>query len=839
MQNVLKDKMNDISLLLMITGESDSVGIELILDLCNEIGKQALNCPGLEEIAIATEKLISQRSSKDIFDLIKHYINSTNVILDQPASSIKPNGAIVQSHNSQNRDASLDRSFLPEYIETHLAHLEELEDWVLKFNTGNLNEESLVQSTKRYIHNLKGDSGSIGLLEMEMACHKIEDMISSVSSDTLSQILIHFKVWALNYMNAYANGTIPSILADAFIIELHAIAQSVVGSTDTPKVNTSSFTNHSSETKASVHTSISSSYLLSGEKDILVEFVGEAEEHLNNLESIILDAEGIYSKEAVDTIFRGVHSIKGGSAYFGIEEMTKCSHILENYLSEVRDGKRTLDECLSTFLLTYIDLQKNVLGRAKTCSAGDGRMTSAKESIDFLINLDLYGRNKTDEIVVASAVATKQSPVLDYETVLLQQPNNEASDKLNIKTYVKVDTTRLDLLIDSIGEMVIYSSMLIKHCRELLPSHENVMDATQRVEKFTRDLQDIGMSMRMIPVKGLFQKMSRLVWDVSKKIGKEVVFSTEGDDTELDRNLIDKLADPLMHMVRNSIDHGIESPQERIAKGKARAGKVTLSAYHAGGSIHIRIEDDGRGLNPDKLLKKAIENGIITDNQKLSNQEIYQLIFAAGFSTAAVVTDISGRGVGMDVVRRNVENLRGRILIDSEVDKGSIFTIEIPLTLAILDGMQIQVGSEIFVIPSLSILEFVRPKLGTISHPLDKGETLKLRDKYIPIYRLSHLFGIDSAYTNPYEATMAIVESNKETVALMVDDILGECSTVIKSLGGIFGNMPGVTGCAIMPGGNIALILDILSLVQLARRDYSFTNYVSELPAVNYAERSH
>jgi len=333
------------------------------------------------------------------------------------------------------------------------------------------------------------------------------------------------------------------------------------------------------------------------------------------------------------------------------------------------------------------------------------------------------------------------------------------------------------------------------------------------------------MSMRLIPIKGLFQKMSRLVWDVGRKLGKEVVFQTEGEDTELDRNLIDKLADPLMHMVRNSMDHGIEATEERLAKGKTKAGKVKLSAFHAGGSIHIRISDDGRGLNPDKLIQKAVEKGIITEGQKLSQEEAFHLIFAPGFSTAAAVTDISGRGVGMDVVRRNVENLRGRISITSEVDKGSTFTIEIPLTLAILDGIQTRVGIETFVIPSLSILEFVRPQRGMITHTLDRGETLNLRGMFLPVYRLGRLFGFESEVHSPQDSTMVIVQSNNDVVALMVDEILGECSTVIKSLGGMFENQEGITGCAIMPGGNIALILDMPSLIVLARKSYRFDPY--------------
>lgn len=361
--------------------------------------------------------------------------------------------------------------------------------------------------------------------------------------------------------------------------------------------------------------------------------------------------------------------------------------------------------------------------------------------------------------------------------------------------------------------------MLIRHCRELLGTNEEVQSVGHRVEKFARDLQDIGMSMRLVPIKGLFQKMSRLVWDTSKKIGKDITFEMVGEDTELDRNLIDKLADPLMHMVRNSIDHGIEPPDERVKKGKPRSGRVALSASHSGGSILIRIEDDGRGIDPEKIMAKAVEKGVIEPGTKLSEQEIFQLIFAAGFSTAAVVTDISGRGVGMDVVRRNVESLRGNIHIQSAVNKGSVFTIDLPLTLAIIDGIEIRVGEEHFIIPSLSIVEFIRPRPEMISYTLDRGETFHFRGKYLPIFRLADLYDLPTECTNPVDANFVIVQNNQEHVAIMVDEILGEYSTVIKTLGPTFEGNRGVSGCAIMPDGDVALILDIRLLVQLARTE--------------------
>jgi two-component system chemotaxis sensor kinase CheA len=549
-----------------------------------------------------------------------------------------------------------------------------------------------------------------------------------------------------------------------------------------------------------------------------------------------------------------VHSIKGGSAYFSLIEMSKCSHLLENMLHEVRDGKRTLDEKLKALLLTYIDVQKEVMKRAKECASANVAMTTSAQAQEFLGDLHSYahGEVKLAPVSVApslEAVApSRATPTQEHSpaperaaSAAASEASADKGDKLQVKNFVKVDTARLDQLIDSIGEMVIYSSMLVRQCREHLEGDQVVMNTTHRVEKFGRDLQDIGMSMRLVPIKGLFQKMSRLVWDASKKLGKELDFQVDGEDTELDRNLIDKLADPLMHMVRNAIDHGIESPEVREAAGKPRAGRVKLAAYHAGGSIHIEISDDGKGLDPEKLIAKAIEKGVITRSQRLTNEEAYQLIFAAGFSTAAVVTDISGRGVGMDVVRRNVESLRGRIRIRSEVGRGSTFTIELPLTLAIIDGIQVRVGKENFIIPSLSIVEFVRPTRDTINTTLDRGETFAFREKYLPVFRLSHLYGIESPLKDLSEGALVVVENGTEFVALAVDAILGEYSTVIKNLGPMFADQKGTAGCAIMPDGDISLILDVRTLIELAREVYRAPsgNRGTQLNARDTASDSH
>jgi two-component system, chemotaxis family, sensor kinase CheA len=819
MSDQLKDKANEISLMLVLLSEGDESGQQMIVELCRELSDLAVKQGGHPRLSAAVDFVLQSVGTPRITAILQEFTSSVGRYLDGDTDTRFPNETSEAEPAAKNVDVSsdVDQRFLAEYIETHSLLLEDFEGSLLDARGEPHDPTELTTVVKRYIHNLKGDSGSIGLIGIERVCHAVEDALTGSSATLMMRELLLFKEWVVGCLNAYARGVPQEQTSDQFLQELKKMA-------GTPALGEDLSTPLGSKEEPLLEANDLGTYTLSGEHDIFIEFAAEAEEHLNSVESVILDAQGSYSKDEVDKIFRGVHSIKGGSAYFTIDEMTESSHILENFLSEVRDGKRELSPALSSLLLIYIDLQKSILRRAKEATQKDGIMIRSPLCSDFLKSLEEYRQGKTSPISKPppSNQSVQASPPVsrakDSETSV--EAENK-SEKLEVKTFVKVETARLDHLIDSIGEMVIYSSMLIRHCRELLGHDENVMDATHRVEKFSRDLQDIGMSMRLVPIKGLFQKMSRLVWDTSKKLGKEITFSMEGEDTELDRNLIDKLADPLMHMVRNSIDHGIETPDEREKKGKPRVGKVRLAAYHSGGNIHIEIQDDGKGLDTEKLLSKAIEKGVVTEGQKLSDDEIRQLIFAPGFSTAAVVTDISGRGVGMDVVRRNVESLRGRIHIKSKVNEGSVFTIELPLTLAIIDGIQIEVGQESFLIPSLSIIEFVRPKPNMITNALDYGETLHFRGQYLPIYRIADLYGITPRYENPSDATLVVVDNNQEQIALMVDEILGECSTVIKSLGSIFEEGKGLAGCAIMPRGNVALILDIRSLVALARAEYS------------------
>ena len=321
------------------------------------------------------------------------------------------------------------------------------------------------------------------------------------------------------------------------------------------------------------------------------------------------------------------------------------------------------------------------------------------------------------------------------------------------------------------------------------------------------------MSLRMVPIRDTFEKMKRVVRDSSKKVNKSIHLILEGEDTEIDKTMIEALADPLVHIIRNSIDHGIElDVAERLAAGKGEEGVVTLSAYHRGGNVIIEVKDDGRGINKEKVYQKALEKGIIKAEDELSDAQIYNLIMQPGFSTADKISDISGRGVGLDVVRTSIEAVRGKIDITSIPGKGSTFSIVLPLTLAIIDGMIVRVGEHIYIIPTLSIVESFRPAEEHVHVAGGKDEFVQLRDELLPIIRLNRVLELDGISPNPWESTLVCIENQKGKFALLVDELVGRQQVVIKTLGEFFQRTEGVSGGAVMGNGDVALIVNVEEL---------------------------
>jgi two-component system chemotaxis sensor kinase CheA len=372
-----------------------------------------------------------------------------------------------------------------------------------------------------------------------------------------------------------------------------------------------------------------------------------------------------------------------------------------------------------------------------------------------------------------------------------------------------------------VGELVITQSMLGQvgggEIEEFdVTRLEKLRDGLGQLERNTRELQESVMQIRMLPISFSFNRFPRLVHDLSAKLGKKIELIISGEGTELDKTVMEKIGDPLVHLVRNSLDHGIEMPAERVAKGKPETGVVHLNAYHQGGNILIEIKDDGAGLPAGKILAKARDRGLVAPDEELSQEQILELIFEPGFSTAEEVSDVSGRGVGMDVVRRNIKDLGGAIEVKSAPDEGSTFTIRLPLTLAILDGQLLNVGDETFIMPLISIVESLQVDSSLINSVAGSAEMYKLREDYIPIVRLYDLFGIEPKVTHLDNALLVVVEHEGQKIALMVDELLGQQQVVIKSLETNYKRVEGLSGATILGDGTVALILDVGGLISLS-----------------------
>lgn len=399
-----------------------------------------------------------------------------------------------------------------------------------------------------------------------------------------------------------------------------------------------------------------------------------------------------------------------------------------------------------------------------------------------------------------------------------KKDESKASNKTS--SSIRVDTSKIDTLINMVGELVITQSMLsLIGERFEVNMLDQLKNGLSQLERHTRELQESVMNIRMLPISFVFSRFPRLAHDLSSKLGKKVELKLVGENTEVDKTVVELLSDPLVHLVRNSLDHGIEMPDVRVAAGKPEVGTVTLEAYHRGGNIVIEVKDDGKGLDKEKLRAKAIEKGLIESDTVLSDKQTYELIFMPGFSTAEKLTDISGRGVGMDVVRRNIQALGGNIEIVSELGKGSTISIHLPLTLAILDGQSIAVGDETYIVPLGSIIESINATDDRVNRVAGKGETFLLRGEYLPIIRMHEIFDVASAKaTRLNEGLLVVVEGQGLRCGLFVDDLLGQQQVVIKSLEANYRRIDGVSGATILGDGSVALILDIPGLMRLANQ---------------------
>ncbi len=589
--------------------------------------------------------------------------------------------------------------------------------------------------------------------------------------------------------------------------------------------------------------------------DLLRDFVAESLEQIEAAEASLLALEvDPDDMESVNTVFRAFHTIKGTSGFLGLVPIKELAHRAESLLSRVRDGEVRYSGGYADLSLRSVDVIKELIrsidgslsgadlfkpsdyddlfvvlsdpeAAGITDDSGSGEGTPRLG--DLLVSQGKIQREDLEQVVsvkegepigealIRSGKATASDVAKSLRTQRkISQPGESVGD-----ASVRVRTDRLDRLIDMVGELVIAHSMVAQDETVVDGRHQELSRKASQVGKIVRELQDLSMSLRMVPLRPAFQKVNRLIRDLSQKAGKRVSLRTQGEDTEIDRNMVDVIRDPLVHMVRNAVDHGIETPEARVAAGKSEEGHITLFAYHSGGSVMVELRDDGKGLDKQKIIDKAIGLGLVDSASGMSDGEIHNLIFRPGFSTADQVTEVSGRGVGMDVVRRNIEALRGRVDITSEFGRGCCFKIVLPLTMAITDGMLVQVGGERYIIPTVSILKTFRPQPNQLSTIAGRGEMVMLRGELLPMYRLHRLLNIQNAVEDPTKGLLVIISIGESKYGLLVDELLGQQQVVAKSLPKGIRKVRGVSGAAILGDGRVGLILDSSELGAVARQD--------------------
>jgi two-component system chemotaxis sensor kinase CheA len=570
---------------------------------------------------------------------------------------------------------------------------------------------------------------------------------------------------------------------------------------------------------------------LAWDPELMSDFVVESREHLVQIESQVLTLEREPTDcEALHAVFRGFHTIKGLAGFMELWEVQKLAHEVETVLDRARNSAWTINPAGIDVILESADYLRCWLGHVEAVLHHEVSEAPARDEA-LLSRISHLGQEPG--VAESTALATLAAAVSQFEAPAGTDPRADGSAaemENGIKTEtltgaptpsaavtnrrqetmaVKVDTDKLDYLVDMAGEMVIAES-LVRHDRELAALKNPVLQRKiAHLTRITAELQKTAMAMRLVPIGPLFRRMARLVRDLSRQFGKQVEMETQGDDIELDRTIVEELADPLMHMVRNALDHGIESPAERQAAGKLPTARLLLKANHQAGQVVIEITDNGRGLNRSKIIDKAIQKGLIESAEDLSDNEIYNLIFRPGFSTAAQVTNVSGRGVGMDVVRRHIEKLRGRIEIRSTMGQGATFLLKLPLTLAIIDGLAVGVGQERYILPLFAVREMFRPAADTIWTVQGRVEMALVRGSLLPVVRLYRIFHVQPKSEDPLAGVLVVAEVEGQRFCLLVDELIGKQEVVIKALGETFKNVTGVAGGAILGDGRVGLILDL------------------------------
>jgi two-component system, chemotaxis family, sensor kinase CheA len=703
------------------------------------------------------------------------------------------------------------RDILQEFVVDSKEMLEAIEPILVELETQYDNEK--INNIFRCFHSIKGGAGFLNLNDIQKVTHAAETLLDLFRKGKLVFASDHLDVMVAvcDQMVRMLDRVYDGLNDQGFEAEVDrlcaVIDDSIAGRSAIMKpVLTLSPESPTTEEPAGVIEEME----IPITEEMIVQFVQEAESGFEKIEEVLLILEKCgFEKLLLDNAYRLIHSFKGNCGFMNFKDLELISHKVETVFDGMKNQQIPTTEENVTALFQALDVIRGTV--AQLSRSGQ----SAVQGLDDLLGVmdGIIGKAGSDpEPSVIATVRPASCPIPstgDVDKNLREVDEKTGSSKL-LQADIRVNLAKVDKVINLVGELMIVSQMITRH---LQSDAGNTGRSSHQLNNLITELQDVAMSIRMIPLAGTFRKMVRLVRDLSKKSGKQVVFDARGEDTELDKTVVEQISDPLVHLVRNAIDHGIELPGERIAAGKPPSGRLLIEAKYEGNEVWISIIDDGRGLDRDRILAKGIERNLVTEEEAKdwSDNRVFKLVFEPGFSTAEQITSVSGRGVGMDVVKRNIEKVKGHVDIKSLHGQGTTIGLRIPLTLAIIDGMLLRVGSAVYTAPLLAIRESlqVRPSQVTM---VDNREVVMIRGNLYPVYRLHRLHHIEPEHSRLEDGILIILEHQDEVFGLFVDELLGQYQTVIKALSAYFGKIPGVSGCSILSNGEVSLILDVADL---------------------------
>lgn len=699
----------------------------------------------------------------------------------------------------------MDPELINEFVRESYDLLDNVEPTLIELSDssdqGNVSPE-LINTTFRLFHSLKGNAGFLDFKSIAALTHEAETVLDLVRHNELTlnteiTLVLCESMDLLRAMLATIEKTSTDAGYEEKVEEVSVKLKGVSGKTEEVVE------------KKEIKIEISEEM-----RDI---FVKEGSEQLETAEQALLSffGEEKDSPKRTDDIneaFRNIHSFKGNCGFMGLVHLESISHLLETASDEIRLGHIESTHETQNICLKAIDTLRDGVDNVR--NGGDGKLPDY--DISVMLMDSILPNQKRSDVPMKKTVSVPTVASVRESTIEDSKAASAGVGAASItRRDIRVDLSKLDSLIDLIGELVI-SEAMVTRCPAVADIEDQYYERSKdQLRRICENLQDIAMSIRMVPLSATFKKMIRLVHDLSLKASKEIKLHISGENTEVDKTVIEQISDPLVHIIRNSCDHGVEMPSERIAAGKKAEGNVYIDAKHEGGEVWIVITDDGKGLAKEKILDKAISRGLIDPAQMttMKDSDIFNLIFEPGFSTAEKITNISGRGVGMDVVKKNIESLNGKIDVDSKEGKGTTFVLRIPLTLAIIDGMLVRVGKSCYVIPLLTIKESLRATKEAITIMPDGIEYFRLREDMVPILRLHQLFKCKPDSEDVTEGILIVIEDDSQTVAIFVDEILGQQQTVIKGISEFLGDAQFCSGCTILGNGTVSLILNMSALV--------------------------